>query len=321
MEAQAGDNVCRPETELAAWSAWLRRRKAEGTAVKWTAHLAVFVEWCREVSVDDLTDVTADQIENGFLAWWADRFDRLYGRPAADKTQVGLHNALSSFFGWLDRAERGPARNPMNRVERPVVRRKRIDSLSADELERLLVDGPGRPQQRIVVWLLRWTGLRVGEATALLQRDVDLDAGWIYVRASKTSAGVRDLPIFPELRPELERWLAHLRTRGLLDAHRPFLTTRCGTAMTEQQVSKALKLAAARAGVRLHRDRDRVGVNNHAAVSPHTLRRSFATDLLNRGLDVESVSRLLGHSSVVVTQQAYAELRWTTVAARALAVA
>ena len=306
---------CDTQAEVAAWSSWLRRTRSAATVKRWLPVIGAFAEWLEDEQVA-LDVVRGTHLENGFLGWWGRRFELQHGRVPADKTWLAVHAALASFFAWLDRAERGPARNPMTRVDRPKARRKRLDALSGDELERLLTAGPGRPQQRIAVWFLRWSGLRVGEFVQLRQRDVDLAAGFIYVRQSKTDAGVRDVPIAPELRPEIVRWLRYLDRAGQRDPHRPFACTRVGTAQTPQQVERAVKIAGLRADVRPHRDRSAVGRENHSGVTCHQLRRTFATDLLHRGLDIESVSALLGHADVRVTQQAYAELRRDEVARR-----
>jgi integrase/recombinase XerD len=216
-------------------------------------------------------------------------------------------NAISGLYTYLGRHNRLSGSNPMTTVERPRVRRRKPDPLTAAESDALLSRGPGRPQQRIAVWLLRWSGVRVGEAVSLYQRDVDLELGVLHVRESKTDAGVRDVPILAELRPELLRWLGYLEDHGHKDAYLPLLCTRTERAMSDFQVYRSVKIAAARAGVR-----------PGGSVSPHTLRRTFATDLLNRGVPLEVVSRLLGHESTRTTQASYAELQPASVL-RALA--
>ena len=111
------------------------------------------------------------------------------------------------------------------------------------------------------------------------------------------------------------------RSGVVMDGNRPLLSTRHGTPMKPTYVWRVVKRVAARGevrpiactcGSRMSRHargcaRSQSG-QNLSRISPHTLRRTFATDLLNRGLRIEIVSQLLGHSSVAVTQKAYAEL-------------
>ena len=185
------------------------------------------------------------------------------------------------------------------------------------------------PVERIVIVLLRWTGLRVGEACALTLADIDLTPGneSIAVMQSKTVAGLRTLPLVPELVPELQTWLHLLRARGLTAPSTPLLATMHGSAMKPTFVWRLVKRVAARAGVRpvdcscgsrlstRHASscRRTASGTNLSRVSPHTLRRTFGSHLLNAGLRLEVVSRLLGHSSTAITERAYAQLLGTTI--------
>jgi site-specific recombinase XerD len=82
--------------------------------------------------------------------------------------------------------------------------------------------------------------------------------------------------------------------------------------MHPQFAWRLVKRVAARAGIHLDS-------NGTSSVSPHTLRRTLGSDLLNRGVRLEVVSKLLGHASTTITEQAYAELLDSTIAAEVLA--
>jgi site-specific recombinase XerD len=84
--------------------------------------------------------------------------------------------------------------------------------------------------------------------------------------------------------------------------------------MYAYQMEKTVKIAARNAGVRPHDNPALVGEENFASTSPHTLRRTFGSTLLNQGVRIEVVSALLGHKNVAITQKAYAELLQATVA-------
>ena len=178
--------------------------------------------------------------------------------------------------------------------------------------------------ERTIIWLLRWTGLRVSEALALTVHDITLVPGSesLRVRTSKTPAGRRTVPVVPRLLPILAGRIQALARAGLDAPNTPLLATRHSTAMTPVYIWSVVKRVAARAGVRVvpckcnshrltHHDpgcpRSMSGVNR-STISPHTLRRTFGSDLLNRGLRLEVVSRLLGHANTTVTERVYAHL-------------
>jgi integrase len=235
---------------------------------------------------------------------------------------------LRAFFAWAEKLDLlvsngNPHSNPMTQIVTPVVPQRPNDRLQPREDVALLSE-PQTAEERVIVWLLRWTGLRVSEAVQLRVGDVELASGReaVHVRRSKTYAGTRVIPVVPELVAELESWLAYLATTGRGGADTPLLATSRCTPMKTTYIWRVVKRVAARAGVRVtpctcgsstayRHNRgcpQTTSGENVSAVSPHTLRRTFATDLLNRGVRLEVVSKLLGHSSVAITQKAYATL-------------
>jgi integrase len=122
------------------------------------------------------------------------------------------------------------------------------------------------------------------------------------------------LAIHPELVVELKRWQFYNLKRGLAGPGDWLLPTRTGKQMYAYQMEKTVKIAARNAGVRPHDNPALVGEENFANISPHTLRRTFGSTLLNQGVRIEVVSALLGHKNVAITQKAYAELLQATVA-------
>lgn len=269
-----------------AWLASLARQgMTHGTRIKYGAHVRHFLSWLGD---RDLATVTRQDIEDYLDVWHA------ADGPAPGTIRVRL-SALKSFFAYLE--DRGLAdRNPAQRVKPPKSPKRPIEWLRQDE-DNAVLECAATDIEAIIVWLLRWTGLRVGEATSLRVSDVDLTAGTIRVRRSKSDAGLRTIPIAPELEVELRRWLDTLKHRGLYRSDAPLLATCHGTPMASQFVWRVVK---------------RVGERAEVKISPHTLRRTFASHLLNKGARIEVVSKLLGHSDVRVTQAAYAELEDAT---------
>lgn len=119
------------------------------------------------------------------------------------------------------------------------------------------------------------------------------------MRKSKTARGRRAVPITAELRPRIKQRLGVLETRGLDRKEGPLFPTRHGKPWTQQYAQKIVR----RVG-------DRVEIKR---LTPHRLRRTFGSHLLNEGVCLEVVSKLLGHRSTEVTEDAYAELLDQTV--------
>jgi site-specific recombinase XerD len=287
-------------------------------------------------AVEDLLDslraervaVTSAADIDRYLTQWRGSFVRERGRLPSPSTYRNPVNALRAFYAWMERfdllksPDGAPLPNPMRGVEAPRVEQRANDWLRPPE-DRALLDAPLPEHERFIVLLLRWTGLRVSEAVSLTWTDVDLsfDSEKIAVRHSKTPAGRRSVPILPPLLPDL-------RTRAAMKenwSEMPVLMTRQGTSMKPTYVWRVVKRAAFRARVRVvpctcgstttshERNCMRTSTGEHLSrVSPHTLRRTFGSYLLNKGVRLEVVSQLLGHASTSVTEKAYAELLYET---------
>ena len=303
-----------------------RTGRTAGTQRTYVATVRELLGSCdADAEVAELTPADIDRC----LAAWRRDFIRRYGRPPSSSTYRNRVNALRAFYAWMERfdllatTDRRPLPNPMRRVLAPRPEQRRNDWLRAAE-DRALLDSPMTETEQVVVWLLRWSGLRVSEACSMLVGDLDLSPRResVTVRRSKTAAGQRVVPVVPELAVVLHRWLEHRRHRDGCHPNTPLLAGRSGRALSTAYVWRLVKRAAARAGVR-NIDCSCAGPvrgyhvrgcaqtqsgENVSRVSPHTLRRTFATDLLNRGLRLEVVSRLLGHASTSITERAYAEL-------------
>jgi integrase/recombinase XerD len=182
--------------------------------------------------------------------------------------------------------------DPTDRVELPRAWRRLPDVLSRDDIARIL-DAPD-PSERLF-WrdkaLLEFayaSGVRVGELITVKVRDVDLQEGLALVFGK----GSRER-IVPLGRAALQALMVYLREiRPVLARNRGegavFLNAR-GTPLTRMGVWKILRRHVQRAGITKR-------------VTPHTLRHSFATHLLEGGADLASVQEMLGHADIATTQ-------------------
>src|SRR4051794_2582189 len=227
-----------------------------------------------------------------WLGGWTCASEARRGRTPSIRTTRNHIIALRAFFVFLSKFDYVD-RNPVLAIDIPRAHRRKNDWLDESE-DRAMLSAASRPVEAIVIPLLRWTGMRSGEVESLRIKDVDLAGEVVTVRHSKTIAGERTIPIFPPLRCEIRRWLDFQSARGIDSPQGFFLATRSGRPMSHSQLWVVVKRVAGRAGVR--RRAPTGDHHNISSISPHTLRRTFASDLVNKGVRLEVVSRLLGHA-------------------------
>jgi integrase/recombinase XerD len=189
--------------------------------------------------------------------------------------------------------------DPARLVRPPVPPRRLPRAISIPEVERLLAASAGSLRDRALLELLYGTGARISEAVGLDVDDLELSgearssAVAAAVRLSGKGGKQRVVPVGSYARAAIEAYLIRARPELARAARRGpasaglFLNARGGR-LTRQGAWGALRAACAKAGL--------------AEVSPHTLRHSFATHLLDGGADVRVVQELLGHASVTTTQ-------------------
>ncbi|MBO4139674.1 site-specific tyrosine recombinase XerD [Micromonospora tulbaghiae] len=193
--------------------------------------------------------------------------------------------------------------DPSRDVRPPAPPRRLPRALPVDAVLRLL-EAAGLPgatgdaaaralRDRALLEFLYGTGARISEAVGAAVDDLDLDGGTVLLRGK--GGRTRLVPVGGYASDALRAWLVRGRP-ALLAAgrgtHAVFVNARGGP-LTRQGAWAVLRTAAARAGL---------PVDGPDAVSPHTLRHSYATHLLDGGADVRVVQELLGHASVTTTQ-------------------
>ncbi|MCM2357359.1 MAG: site-specific tyrosine recombinase XerD [Geobacteraceae bacterium] len=182
--------------------------------------------------------------------------------------------------------------NPTSIIEAPKAPQKLPSILTAREVERLLAAPAGADdgavRDRAMLELLYATGLRVSELVALRVRDVNLDAGYLLTMGKGSKE--RLVPIGESARAALAEYAASARPAALRGGECDCLfLSRLGGGMSRQAFWNIIKKRAGEAGI----------VKN---ISPHTLRHSFATHLLENGADLRSVQLMLGHADLSTTQ-------------------
>lgn len=212
-------------------------------------------------------------------------------RGLAPSTIARKLSALRGYFAYL-LAEGIVDADPTERLEAPRAGRPLPEALSYAEVERLLgavlaSDAYGM-RDLAMLELLYGAGLRVSELTSLALRSVDLEEGFVQVMGK--GGKERLVPLGDRARDALDRYLRELRP-SLDRGHgggTVFLNGR-GRPLGRMGAWKIVKRYVARAGI-------------ERPVSPHTLRHTFATHLLEGGADLASVQEMLGHSDISTTQ-------------------
>ena len=218
---------------------------------------------------------------------------------------------ISTVFDFAIEAELvedNPARGRKRRVK--VVRKPRTHLDRAEQIKVLLeaaqqldeeaTDRDSHIERRAMVATLVFAGLRIGELCNLLWGDVDLDAGWLYVRRSKTPAGVRQVRIRGALLEEL-KGVRERATSPALDA--PVFATREGNTPTPHNVRKRVICKSARRAGKLMAAR---GGLFPEKITPHSLRRTFASLLFAIGEPHPVVMLEMGHTTAEMTLGIYA---------------
>jgi integrase/recombinase XerD len=213
----------------------------------------------------------------------------LRARGLASRSLARHLSALRGFFafaadeGWL-------SESPAALIENPKLPRLLPDVLSRDEVTRLL-DAPDTAvplgyRDRTMLELLYAAGLRVSELVGLTLADYDAQAG--LLRVFGKGAKERLTPIHALAQEFLSTYIASVR--GAFKPRESYVfLNRSGKGLTRQAVWKGIKRYALMAGV-------------STRISPHSLRHSFATHLLEGGADLRTVQMLLGHADITATE-------------------
>lgn len=199
--------------------------------------------------------------------------------------------ALRGFYRFLVQEKR-LASDPSKLLDLPKTTLRLPDVLGVDEVRRLLNSPGTRTPQGIrdaaMLEVLYAAGLRVSELIRLKIQDVHLDAG--FVRVFGKGSKERVVPIGQYAREKVLFYLEHARGRLAGEKPSPYLfLARAGRPMTRQAFWKLLRQHAASAGLL-------------KKVTPHSLRHSFASHLLEGGADLRAVQLMLGHADISTTQ-------------------
>ncbi|MFF7294288.1 site-specific tyrosine recombinase XerD [Microbacterium sp. NPDC008134] len=263
----------------------IERGLSEHTVAAYRRDLDGYVTWLTDAGISETSEVTPQVIS---------RFIEERSAEEPPPAATSLARLQSSVRGWHRYLAREGIEqdDPSGRLRPPKAPRRLPKALTIDQVERLLqapsADEPIGIRDRALLELLYATGARVSEAVGL---DVDDLAHGDVLRLRGKGSKERIVPVGSFARDAVDAYLTRVRpelaAKGRASA-RLFLGAR-GAPLSRQSAWLVIRSAAERAQIT-------------AEVSPHTLRHSFATHLLQGGADVRVVQELLGHASVATTQ-------------------
>jgi integrase/recombinase XerD len=208
------------------------------------------------------------------------------------RSQARIISGLKSFFNYLI-FEDYRTDNPMELIETPRLGRKLPDTLSIQDIDRLIaaIDLSKEEGERNKAMLetLYGCGLRVSELVSLKISDLFFDEGFIKITGKGNKQ--RFVPIGKTTQKYMETYKNLIRTRiPIQKGHEDTLfLNRRGKQLTRAMVFTIIKDLA-------------VKINLNKSISPHTFRHSFATHLLENGADLRSIQLMLGHESITTTE-------------------
>lgn len=249
--------------------------------------LQLYAGYLTAVGIAGPGDAAAEDLA-AFVAWMRARRTAA-GRPFAASTVARTLVSVRGLHRFLVREGLATA-DPSVEVTGPRLARPLPKALPLDAVERLLAaplgDEPAALRDRAMLEVLYGAGLRISELVELDVDDVDLVAG--SVRTMGKGRKERVVPLGRPARRAVEAWLVRGRP-ALAPTSATLFANRRGGRLTRQGAWKIVRGHGEAAGL-------------GDGVSPHTLRHSFATHLMDGGADVRVVQELLGHASVNTTQ-------------------
>ncbi len=263
--------------------------RSSKTAENYTLYLERFAQFSNDVTVDK---ITSEMVRKYRL--WLNRYKNDNDEPLSIITQSYHLIALRGFLGYL--SKRDIRSLSPDKIELPKVNRKQVTFLHYDEIARMLevipLDSEVGLRDRAIIELLFSSGLRVSELVGLNRDHVNTKRREFMVRGK----GQKDRPVFIGA-STAEHVQEYLRTRF---DNLPPLFLSYSRNNTSSMSGDYRRLSARSIQRIISRYARLAGITKH--VSPHTMRHSFATDLLMNGADIRSVQSMLGHSNISTTQ-------------------
>lgn len=267
----------------------LEQNRSKKTIDNYSHYLTRLSDFAGEIK---LKDIDAEMIRKWRL--WLNRLGTNNSDELSKTTQNYHLIALRSFLRFC--ARRGWQAMTADKIELARTKRPQVTFLNDNELERLLgqpeLARPAGLRDRAIIELLFSSGLRVSELVGLDRDNINLGRREFMVRGK----GQKDRPVF--ISQTAADWLK--KYLDIRQDNAPALFIRYSGSQQADMSGNFKRLTPRSVQRLISRYAKLAGITKH--VSPHTLRHSFATDLLMNGADLRSVQAMLGHSNIATTQ-------------------
>ncbi len=261
----------------------LERGLSQNTIAAYTHNADDFATWCIHLCPPKTPTAVCKEDVEGFLL-------ELYERGTTPTTQARTLCALRSFFSHLVEHELLD-NSPTEGIHPPKAERPLPDTLTIEEIDAMLstidLSEPSGHRDRAIVEMLYSSGLRASELTSLRLSDLKWDDGILSVKGKGSKW--RLVPMSGEAMRQLRLYLSCRAQFATSDSQDSLFLNQRGGTLSRMSVYTIVSRAAERAGIA-------------KSVSPHTLRHSFATHLLEGGADIRQVQELLGHENITTTE-------------------
>lgn len=273
--------------------------------------IAVYLDYCRNQKCLDEKTLKAYRIDLRQFSDWLETKDSPYTPETLEAYLAKLHHSykpktvkrkiatLKAFFHYLEYKniiDRDPFHKVQVRFRSPVTLPKTIPLHTVESFLKEVYAGVDKAKTEnqkkrairdvAVIELLFATGMRVSELTGLSDNDVDLDDGTVLIYGKGSRERLIQIQEGPAL-ASLKRYRAVFE-KEITDTGRFFVNSR-GVALSDQSIRNMINDHARRAGISQH-------------MTPHMFRHTFATGLLDNGVDIRYIQAMLGHSSINTTE-------------------
>lgn len=255
----------------------IERGLSQNTIDAYRRDLTEFLEFCLSRNVEEINKIERIHISGYIL--------KLHENKLNPTSIMRKTASLRGFFKWLC-ANEICEKNPALTLEPPKIPQKLPKVITAEEINIILSENLNK-REKVILELLYGCGLRVSELVNLKIHDIDISAK--YLQCTGKGSKERIVPIGSKALHAIkmytkERDFILQKTRK---TSKSLLLTEEGKNITRQEVYNFIH---------------KLGEKIHKSISPHTLRHTFATHLLENGADLRVVQELLGHSDVSTTQ-------------------
>ena len=255
----------------------IERGLSQNTIDAYRRDLTEFLEFCLSKNVEEINKIERTHI-NGYIL-------KLHENKLNPTSVMRKTASLRGFFKWLC-ANEICEKNPALTLEPPKVPQKLPKVITAEEINIILSENLNK-REKVILELLYGCGLRVSELVNLKIHDIDISAK--YLQCTGKGSKERIVPIGSKALHAIKMYIKERdfilqKTRK---TSKNLLLTEEGKNITRQEVYNFIH---------------KLGEKIHKSISPHTLRHTFATHLLENGSDLRVVQEILGHSDVSTTQ-------------------